>query len=134
MNIAIKEKFNSYPAPMRKKLEKLRKLVLAVAEENGLGDVEETLKWGEPSYLVKGGSAVRLDWKAKAPNQYALYFNCNTKLVESFREIYGDVFHFDGKRAIIFSESDVVPKRELAHCIKLALTYHTVKHLPLLGS
>ena len=37
-------------------------------------------------------------------------------------------------RAIVFGETDEFPVDELKHCISLALTYHRVKHLPLLGA
>lgn len=112
----------------------IREMILAEAKENGLGEVEETLKWGEPSYLVKGGSTVRYDWKEKSPDQYAIYFNCNTKLVDTFKELYGDKFRFEGNRAIVFGIKDFLHKKELKHCIKLTLTYHKVKHLPMLGA
>ena len=102
MKKEVEEKFKSYPPAMRKKLGKIRQLILEVAKENDLEAIEETLKWGEPSYLVKGGSTVRFDWKPKKPGQYALYFNCNTRLVDTFREIYGDKFTFEGNRAIVF--------------------------------
>ncbi len=133
MKKEIEEKFKFYPDQIRRKLEKIRALVLKVAEENNLGTVEETLKWGEPSYLVKGGSTIRYDWKAKHPDQYAVYFNCRTKLVDSFRKVYGDIFHFEDNRAIIFGKNDPIHQKQLKHCIKLALTYHQIKHLPLLS-
>ena len=63
-----------------------------------------------------------------------MYFNCNTSLVDKFRELYGDVFMFEGNRAIVFGEADEIPVAELKHCISLALTYHRVKRLPLLGA
>ena len=78
MNNLIQEKFSSYPDHIQPLMLQLRELVLNVAEHNDLGEVEETLKWGEPSYLVKNGSAVRIDWKPKTPNQYFLLFHCQT--------------------------------------------------------
>lgn len=130
----VVEVFNNYPASMRKKLMFLRQLVLETASETeGVGEVEETLKWGEPSYLAKGGSTIRMDWKSASPDQYAMYFNCKTKLVDTFKEIYGDRLKFEGNRAIIFSEQDEVPTDVLKHCISLSLTYHTRKKLPMLG-
>ncbi|MCE2489371.1 MAG: DUF1801 domain-containing protein [Anaerolineae bacterium] len=113
---------------------RLRQLVLDTASETaGVGKLEEALRWGEPAYITKGGSTLRMDWKGRVPNQYAMYFNCNTSLVPVFREIYGEVFTFEGNRAIVFDKSDELPVDELKHCISLALTYHRVKHLPLLG-
>ncbi len=85
------------------------------------------------SYLAKKGSTIRMDWKAKAPNQYAMYFKCTSKLVETFKEVYGDIFKYEKNRAIVFDLEDEVPKEELKECIRLALHYHSLKHLPLLG-
>ena len=134
MNKEIVKKFDSYPVPIRKKLGTVRSLIFEVAKLNNLGAVEETLKWGEPSYLVKGGSTVRYDWKPKQPDQYAVYFNCKTNLVDTFKEIYGELFNFEGNRAIVFSKKAPLHKPALRHCIKLSLTYHKVKHMPLLGA
>ena len=126
--------FDGYPDAMREKMLCLRQLVIdAASETEGVNGLEETLKWGEPSYLAKGGSTVRIDWKERAPYQYAIYFNCNTPLVETFKRIYGDTFAFEGKRAIVFGETDELAVDELKHCVSTALTYHHVKHLPFLG-
>lgn len=130
----VAEVFESYPAPMRKKLLFLRRLVLETGSDlPEVEDLKETLKWGEPSYVSKTGSTIRMDWKKASPQQYAMFFNCNTTLVETFKELYGDTFTFDGKRAIVFTEWDEIPVPELKHCISLSLTYHRVKHLPMLG-
>lgn len=128
------EVFGNYPDFVRSQMEQLRELVLEAASEvDGLENLEETLKWGEPSYLTKHGSTVRMDWKEKKPDQYALYFKCTSKLVPTFKELYSEIFTFEGDRAIAFKLDDEIPRKELKHCISLALTYHKVKHLPLLG-
>ena len=103
-------------------------------ETEDVNALEETLKWGEPSYLTKGGITLRMDWKDRALDRYEMYFNCNTSLVDTFKEVYGDVFTFEGNRAIVFGETDELPVAELKHCVSLALTYHRVKHLPLPGA
>ncbi len=129
--------FERYPKNVQKGLMFLRRLILTTASETtGVGELEETFRWGEPSYITtepKSGSTIRLGWKKSNPHQYALYFHCGTKLVETFREIYGDSFKFAGNRAIVFDEDDCIPEQEIRHCIALALTYHRVKHLPMLG-
>lgn len=130
----VEDVFNRYPAFVKPQLLDLRKLILQTASEiDGLQKLEETLKWGEPSYLTKHGSTVRIDWKSKTPNQFAIYFKCTSKLVETFKTVYDDKFTFEGNRAIVFQLNDTLPEKELKHCISLALTYHKIKHLPLLG-
>lgn len=134
MNNEIREKFNSYPHEARAKLLALRKLIFEVASElEGIGELQETLKWGEPSYISKIGSTIRIGWKESNPSQYAMYFHCQTKLVDTFRELYREDLHFEGNRAIIFKLNAQVPKCILKQCISLALSDHRVKHLPLLG-
>jgi hypothetical protein len=63
----VKEKFDSYPEHIKPLILYLRELVFCIAEDLDAGKVEESLKWGEPSYQVKGGSPVRMDWKEKYP-------------------------------------------------------------------
>jgi hypothetical protein len=134
-NPKVKDIFDKYPKSARKQMLHLRKLVLKAASNiEGLEELEETLKWGEPSYLTKHGSTLRMDWKEKYPEQVAMYFQCTSRLVPTFRTIYSGRFDFEGNRAIIFNLSDKLPDAEIIHCISLALTYHKVKHLPLLGA
>ncbi|AWW31098.1 DUF1801 domain-containing protein [Echinicola strongylocentroti] len=131
---AVEQVFDQYPVHVRPKMEGLRILVRETAREmEGVGQLEETLRWGEPSFITKKGSTLRMDWKAKQPDRYALYFKCTSKLVPSFRMAYQDIFTFEGTRAIVFQLDDKVPKEELKQCIRAALAYHKVKHLPLLG-
>lgn len=130
----VRAKFEAYPPPVRKKLLRLRRLILETARELDLLDtVTESLKWGEPSYLAKGGSAVRIDYKPDAPDRYAVYFQCQTSLVATFREIHQDALEFEGNRAIVLRRSAALPVGRLRHCISLALRYHALKKLPLLG-
>jgi hypothetical protein len=53
--------------------------------------------------------------------------------VETFKRIFKNSLDFEGKRAIIFQLNEEIPKEELKYCIKAALMYHKVKHLPTLG-
>ncbi len=81
-NPAVSDVFDNYPQSVQGKMRYLRAMILSVVSEtDGLKNLEETLKWGEPAYLAKHGSTVRLDWKIKNPNQYAIYFKCTSLLV-----------------------------------------------------
>jgi len=114
INPKVAEVFDNYPEGYQEKLRTLRQLVLSTAEElPEVTTLEETLKWGEPSYLAK---------------------KCTSKLVETFRTIYGDTFSYENNRALLFNLEDDLPVDELKHCISMALNYHNLKHLPLLGT
>ncbi len=134
MKKEIEEKFDYYPAEVRERLNEIRELIFVVASEEEIGEITETLKWGEPSYSSKKGSPIRIDWKSKYPNQVSVYFNCNTTLIETFREIYRGTFTFVGNREIALAMSKAMPTQELKGCISMALRYHNIKHLPLLGA
>ena len=130
----VEAKFNSYPDTVRLQMQVLRALVIETAEEmDTISEIEETLKWGEPSYVTNIGSTLRMDWKSKTPQQYALYFQCNSRLIETFKAVFGSKFNYEGKRALVFNLKETLPKEALKHCISTALSYHKVKHLPSLG-
>ncbi|MDH7445873.1 DUF1801 domain-containing protein [Aquimarina sp. 2201CG14-23] len=133
-NPKVASVYHNYSDFVREKITHLRNLIIETAEEiEEITSIEETLKWGEPSFLTKKGSTIRIDWKKSKPDQYGMYFQCTSKLVTTFRVIYKDTFQFEGNRAIIFPIQEDIPKKELQNCIRAALTYHTVKHLPTLG-
>lgn len=123
--------FDTYPKEVKSKLLFLRQLIFEVASRtDGVGEIEETLKWGQPSYLTtqtKSGSLVRIDHVKSQKGKYAMYFHCQTTLVNTFKEMYSDVFKFGGNRSITFSENDNVPVEALSQCISMALTYHLNK-------
>ncbi|TGN18227.1 DUF1801 domain-containing protein [Leptospira idonii] len=124
---SVAEVFAEYPDLIREKLLDLRDLILETAEETGVGRIEETLKWGEPSYLTqetKLGSTVRIHHKPVMGEEYAMYFICQTDLVSRFRSKYPKVFRFGGNRSIHFTIGEKVPVKELKDCIAMALTYH----------
>jgi hypothetical protein len=122
--------FSSYPPRVRQRLMQLRTLILETAKEtSGVGTLEETLKWNEPAYLTtqsKSGSTIRINLLSD-PTRYAMFFNCNTDLVDSFRTLFPSAFCYQGNRALEFSLTEKVPVDELKVCIAMALTYHRRK-------
>ena len=122
--------FKNYPPDLRTRLMALRELVFdTAAGTSGVGRLDETLKWGQPSYLTTesgSGTTVRID-RLKNRDGYAIYFHCKSGLVDQFRTIYPDTFAYEGKRAIVLAAKDRLPIRALGHCIALALTHHLRK-------
>ena len=109
----------------------LRALIFeTAARANGVGTLSEKLRWGEPAYVTAetmSGSTIRIDWKSKHPDRYAMYFHCQTGLVSGFRSMFPDEFTFDGNRALVFDLSEPVPTDALCFCIEAALTHHSRK-------
>lgn len=133
INPTVAVVFDSYPQKARSKLLFLRQLIFETAESiEGIGEIEETLKWGEPSYLTpqsKSGSTIRIAWKDSQKEQVAMYFKCTANLVPAFRERFAQEFNYGGDRSIVFALNDEIPTKELQQCIALALTYHRNKKL-----
>jgi Domain of unknown function (DU1801) len=130
---AVAARFACYPPEVRKRMLALRALIFHVAAStDGVGELQETLKWGEPAYVTaetKTGSTVRMDWKAKRPDTYSVYFNCNTGLIDRFTNMFPTEFRFEGNRAIVFTLKDRLAKDALAVCIAASLTYHATKRM-----
>jgi hypothetical protein len=127
---AVDAVFNAYPKPIKARLLALRRLIFDTAKTTrGVGALQETLKWGQPSYLTtetKSGSTIRIDQVKSAADQYAVYFHCQTDLVETFRELYPEL-NYGGNRSILLNAQDDLPEPPLRHCVALALTYHLNK-------
>ncbi|MCP4553597.1 MAG: DUF1801 domain-containing protein [Bacteroidetes bacterium] len=125
--------FDSYPQNIKTRLLFLRQLILDTAALiEGIGEIEETLKWGEPSYLTpksKSGSTIRVAWKKLHKDQYSMFFKCTANLVPAFKDRYPKKFKYGGNRSIDFKLNDKVPTKELMKCIAMALTYHLNKKL-----
>ena len=127
------EAMAGYGRSVRPSLKHLRKLVHDVVSATPeIGEIVETLKWGQPSFLPKRpriGTTVRMDAVSEKPPRIALYFHCQTTLVRTFRELYPDVFEYEGNRAIVLDASMPLPDAELRHCIEMALIYHKAKRV-----
>jgi hypothetical protein len=52
--------------------------------------------------------------------------------VPSFKEVNGDLFTYEGNRAIVFRQNETVPEVALKNCPAAGLMYHQVRNLPLL--
>ena len=126
----IQNSYNRFESQTRNDLLEVRDMVLRVAKSNeDIGELEETLKWGEPSYLTpqtKSGSTLRLG-QTKTDQKPALFVNCQTTLVDEIRELYPDTFGYEGTRGVVLKDAPEDVAQELEHTIALVLTYHTRK-------
>lgn len=125
---AVQAAFEQHPRALKARLMVLRRMIFETAAGiESVGAIEEALRWGQPSYLTsqtKAGSTIRLD-RIKGTDQYALYFNCQTDLIDTFRSLYPTEMTYGGNRSIIFNVGDEIPDAPLRHCLGLALTYHS---------
>jgi hypothetical protein len=125
---SVREVFASYPSAVRDKLMVLRKLIFdTAATMNEVGEIEETLKWGEPAYLTSNsgsGSTIRIGWKQSKPDTYAMYFNCQTSLITTFKTLFPNELNYEGNRAIVFEVCQPIAMDALTVCLATALRYH----------
>ena len=125
---AVSAVFETYPPQAKDLLLAVRTLVFDTAANlKNVGAVTETLKWGEPAYLTKSGTTIRLAWSPKRADSVGLFVNCQTTLVETWREHYGDQLNLVGNREIRLFLDQTPTEAPLRHCIAMALTYHRRK-------
>ncbi|MET1415620.1 DUF1801 domain-containing protein [Roseibium sp. HPY-6] len=126
-NKTLLETIGQHPEPIRDKLLHLRRLILDVAEQNeAIGEVEETLKWGQPSFLTvkpKTGTTVRIDRDTSGEGDVVLFVHCQTSLVSHWRALFPHVC-FGGNRSVHFRSEDPLPEDEIRQMITMAFTYH----------
>ncbi len=93
-------------------------------KDEKIGEIEECLKWGEPSFLTpktKSGSTIRMAYVNEL--EFALYFNCKTTIAKEIAMEFPEL-HCDGKRALYLPVNQKLPKTKLIVCLKKALLYH----------
>lgn len=124
---AIAAAFARFDDKPRAALLQMREWILEEGERLPNG-IDETLKWGEPSYLGRKkriGTTVRLG--APTSTTVALYVSCQTTLVATFQELLGDAVSYEGKRAVTFDLGRPLPKDAVKLCARMAFHYHLDK-------
>lgn len=123
--------FEAFPSKVRSRLREVRQLIFETAGRlEDVGPLTETLKCGEPAYLTEAtgsGSTIRLGRTRGDETTCAVFFNCQTNLVSTFRSQFPDEFAYQGDRALLLNVSGRLPVAPLASCSALALTYHQTK-------
>jgi len=129
-NARVRDAFGKHPKAIQSELMHLRTLIFdTAANTDGVGALEETLKWGQPSYLTANsgsGTTIRIDGLADR-GKYAMFVHCQTNLVAQFRDLYPQTFQYEGNRSLVFRTGQKIAEPALRHFIALALTYHLKK-------
>ncbi|WP_412555181.1 DUF1801 domain-containing protein [Shimia sp. MIT1388] len=127
--MSVEPYFASLPQGARIHLENLRDIIRAAAEASNAAPLEENLKWGQPSFAPpkRKGTPIRLSWSQKSPERVEMLVHCQTTLVEAWRHRFGDLFDYDGTRAVHISLEKHLPEEALHIMAVMALTYHQRK-------
>jgi len=112
----------------RARLQDLRALIFdTAAQDDTIGPLTETLKWGEPAYLTdktRSGSTLRIGPVKGRADRVALFVNCQTRLADRFRDQFGGRLDIQGDRAVLVDVDASLDRDAIAECIALTLTYH----------
>lgn len=117
---------DAYPPDTRAGVLALRSLIFEVAA--GLpeaGPLDETLKWGQPSYRPRRprtGTTLRAGPHRQAA--FALFVHCQSRVIPDFATAFPGAERLDGHRAVLFDSPDRIVPGRLAPLIRHALTYH----------
>ncbi|MGJ5618676.1 hypothetical protein [Sulfitobacter sp. MF3-043] len=116
--------------PAQRTLWQCRAMFHGVAEKAGAGPLDETLKWGQPSWRPmkpRTGSTLRIDWTPKFPNRLSLYVDCKTDLAARMQTLYPDLPENDGQRHLAVALDVPLPEHAIAHLAEMTFTYHRAK-------
>ncbi|WP_299419338.1 DUF1801 domain-containing protein [uncultured Shimia sp.] len=127
--MTIEQYFTTVPEGARDQLESLRDIIRAAAEATDTAPLEESLKWGQPSFAPskRMGTPIRLSWSHKSPERAEMLVHCQTTLVDAWRHRFGDLFDYDGTRAVHIDLAAHLPEEALHIMAVMALTYHKTK-------
>ncbi|MEP5732549.1 MAG: hypothetical protein ABJL67_24625 [Sulfitobacter sp.] len=109
-----------------------RTLFHQISTERDIGPLDETLKWGQPSWRPvrpRTGSTLRMGWRQADADHLAFFVDCKTNLAAQMQDIYPDVFQNDGKRALLLPLSRPFAEQAVAHLAELTFTYHQRKRV-----
>ena len=112
----------------QQKLEQMAKVIRDAGNKvPETGGIEETLKWGQQSFLPlkkRVGTTVRIDTHGE--DKVALYVHCQTNLVETYKTLFPELT-YEGNRAVVFECKSALPKQAIKFMAEAALTYHLNK-------
>ena len=122
----VKAAYAAFPPDALAMCMTLRDLIFSVARDNPeVGEIEETLKWGQPSYLTsqtKAGSTLRIGMAKQGGA--ALFAHCATDIISTYASTFPGTDLIEGNRAVIFTSPDSIVPERLRLLIYHGLTYH----------
>lgn len=129
-NAEIGQVFDKCQPLTKGRLLTIRQWIYEVANNSDeIGQIEECLKWGEPSYVThspKTGTTLRMSQLKSSEKEYGLFVHCQTTLIEEFRVAYPDL-RYDKNRGLLFDSQQPIQTKVIKQFIYLALTHHIRK-------
>ncbi len=120
----IRDVFMRVPDPARSGMlylrDKLYEIAKTIPATKGL---DESLKWGQPSYVPKSGIGTPLRL-GQTDEGFGLFVHCQTTVISEFASLTSNV-NIDGNRGVLFTSMDEVKGSNLEPMICHAMTYKT---------
>tara|TARA_R110002094_G_scaffold23868_14_gene36157 strand:- start:1518 stop:1952 length:435 start_codon:yes stop_codon:yes gene_type:complete len=123
-------RISRWSEPAQQKLWHCRAMFHEIAEKAGVGALDETLKWGQPSWRPtkpRTGSTLRMDWNPKFPDRLSLFVDCKTDLAARMQTLYPDLPENDGQRHLAIDLYAPLPEQAITHLADMTFTYHRTK-------
>lgn len=119
--------FLGYAEPLRSTLLEIREMIFTQAVLFNI-PITETIHWWQPSYIPVAkntGKTIRID--KFGDTQVALFFNCNTTIVQDIKNRFADQVQCSKNRAIVLDAGQVLPSEILQYAIQSGLSYFKQK-------
>ncbi|AKS47008.1 hypothetical protein SAMN05444287_2133 [Octadecabacter temperatus] len=121
---AVRDAFAAFPQPAHDTLMSLRAMIYEIGETLPIGRIEESTKWGQPSYATpKTNLATPIRLGLSKAGDPAVFTHCQTTVMSDFRALAPANMAFDGNRAVHLPVHSPPNLNELAPLIRAALTY-----------
>tara|TARA_R110002094_G_scaffold33089_2_gene45608 strand:+ start:2474 stop:2896 length:423 start_codon:yes stop_codon:yes gene_type:complete len=117
----------TWSGPAQRRLWACRALFHDIARNRDLGALDETLKWGQPSWRPRRprtGSTLRVGWDASDPSNLAFFVDCKTDLAARMHDIYPNLSGNDGRRRIAVDLAAPFHEQAIAHLAEMTFSYH----------
>ena len=121
---------NHWPDAAKARLWECRALFHQIADQADVGRLDETLKWGQPSWRpvkTRTGSTLRAGWHIDHPDVLSLFVDCKTDLAVRMRDNYPQLPMNDGRRQIGLRLDAPLPRQAILHLAEMTFTYHRAK-------
>ena len=120
----VQAAYDAMPSASRDTLLAVRAMIYDLAADLPVGRIEETLKWGQPSYATpdtKAATPIRLG--VTKTGTAAIFTHCQSSVMADFQAICSPDLIFDGNRALHLPADAMPPLKNLTPLLHAALTY-----------
>lgn len=125
MTPEVRAAFDAAPPDAQRGMLCLRDLIYTVAADlPEIGNLTETLRWGQPAYVTSKRAGASLRLGIPKSGGFALYTHCQTSLIADFTTAFPNMDKVEGTRAIHFTDATQIDPSRHGMLVNSILTYH----------